>query len=228
MHNQVIREIADKIIQKKRDTSPLRVGIDGIDASGKTYLANDLTAYLTANGYSILRASIDGFHNPRQTRHRRGSYSPEGYYFDSFNYELLKECLLEPLSPRGNRVCRLKAYDFKTDTEIHNVELMAENDQILIFEGVFLMRREIEQYWDLKIFMDIDFETSIKRALQRDLYLFGSEEETLKRYQERYIPGQKIYLELENPKAKADIVIDNNDFSNPSIITPGSNSKDSR
>ena len=47
--------------------------------------------------------------------------------------------------------------------------------------------------------------------------LFGDEKEILKRYQERYIPGQKIYFELEKPKAKADIIIDNNDFANPLI-----------
>ena len=219
MYNQVVREIANKVIEKKSHTSPLCVGIDGIDAAGKTSLANELTAFLTKKGYPILRASIDGFHNPRQIRHQRGSYSPEGYYFDSFNYELLKKCLLEPLSPKGNRVYRLKAYDFKTEREIHSGELRATNDHILIFEGVFLMRREIGHYWHLRIFVDIDFDTGIKRALERDLHLFGSEEEILKRYQKRYIPGQKLYFKLENPKEKAEIVIDNNDFTKPVITT---------
>lgn len=91
------------------------------------------------------------------------------------------------------------------------------NAHILIFEGVFLFRHEIEQYWDLKILVDIDFQTSIQRAIERDLYLFGDEKETLKRYQKRYIPGQKIYIESENPYAKADIIINNNDFRRPSI-----------
>jgi uridine kinase len=225
MYNQIVREIAGKVIELKSNISPLCVGIDGIDASGKTYLANELTAFLTKTRYSILHASIDGFHNPRRIRHQRGSYSPEGYYFDSFNYELLKKSLLEPLSPKGNRAYRLKAFDFKTETEIQSDELRATNDNILIFEGVFLLRREIEHYWDLKIFVDIDFKTSIKRAIERDLYLFGSEEEILKKYQERYIPGQKIYFELENPKEKADIIIDNNDFTKPLITTNGSTSK---
>jgi uridine kinase len=224
MYDQVVREIADRVIKKKGNTSPLCVGIDGIDASGKTYLANELTAFLTKIGHPILHASIDGFHNPRQIRHRRGSYSPEGYYFDSFNYELLKKCLLEPLSPKGSRIYRLQAYDFKTETEIDSGKLRATNDNILIFEGVFLMRREIEHYWDLKIFIDVDFETCIKRALKRDLYLFGSAEEILKRYEERYIPGQKMYLKLESPKEKADIIIDNNDFKKPLITTHGGTS----
>ena len=212
----MVIELANIILEHKKDT-PIRVGIDGIDAAGKTFLANEIARYLEGNGNPVIRASVDGFHNPRNIRHQRGSYSPEGYFYDSFNYELLKSCLLKPLDPEGNRLCRLKAFDFKTDTEIYTDEIKATNADILIFEGVFLFRREIERYWDLKLFVDIDFQTCLKRALERDLYLFGDEKEILKRYQERYIPGQKIYFELEKPKAKADIIIDNNDFANPLI-----------
>jgi uridine kinase len=217
MYEQVIKELASKILEKKSNSSSFCVGIYGIDAAGKTFLADELAAFLIENGHTVIRASLDGFHNSRHIRHQHGSYPPEGYYFDSFNYELLKKCLLEPLKPKGNRTYHLKAFDFKTDTEILASELKATNAHILIFEGVFLFRSEIEHYWDLKIFVDIGFQTSIKRALERDIYLFGNEEEILKRYQERYIPGQKIYFELENPKEKADIIIDNNDVTKPLI-----------
>jgi len=203
-------------LEHKKDL-PLRVGIDGIDAAGKTTLANEIACYLVENGYLVIRASIDGFHNPHNIRHKRGNYSPEGYYYDSFNYELLKSCLLLPLEPEGNRVCHLKAFDFKSDTEISTDETKVTNAHILIFEGVFLFRHEIEPYWDLKILVDINFQVCIKRALERDLYLFGDEKEILKRYQQRYIPGQNIYIKSEKPYSKADIVINNNDFIRPSI-----------
>jgi uridine kinase len=220
MHQPVIEEIANLILEVKR-YSPLRVGIDGIDAAGKTFLTNALAAELTENGAAVMRASIDGFHNPRQIRYQRGSTSPEGYYYDSFNYELLKASLLEPLEPTGSRLCRLKAFDFKTDSEIHADEFQATDESILVFEGAFLFRPELRRYWDLKIFIEIDFETSLKRALERDLYLFGEQQEIIKRYQERYIPGQKIYLESEKPQFLADLVIDNNDFTRPRIIFRG-------
>jgi uridine kinase len=216
MSQRIVPKLARAILEHKKD-SPLRVGIDGIDASGKTFLANEIASFLVEIGHPVIRASIDGFHNPRTIRHKRGSYSPEGYYYDSFNYDLLKSCLLEPLEAEGNRICRPKAFDFKTDANISIDELKVTNDHILIFEGVFLFRHEIDPYWDIKIFVDIDFKESLKRALERDLYLFGDEKEILKRYQERYIPGQKIYIESENPYAKADIVVNNNDFLNPSI-----------
>jgi len=210
----MIEEVASRIVVMKKGF-PFRVGIDGIDAAGKTTIADEIASCLTDSGHPVLRTSIDGFHNPRRIRHQRGSYSPEGYYYDSFNYELLKRYLLEPLGPTGSRVCQLKGFDFKADTDVCVDELMATNTHILIFEGVFLFRHEIEHYWDLKILVDIDFETSIQRALERDLYLFGDQKEILKKYQERYIPGQKIYIQAEKPHEKADLVINNSDFANP-------------
>lgn len=215
---QVIHELAQSILSFKRDV-PLRVGIDGVDAAGKTSLANELAKELTNLGHPVLRASIDGFHNPKEIRRQRGSLSPEGYYYDSFNYVLLTTHLLQPLEPQGNRRIRLSAFDFKTEQETAAEELTVTNDHILIFEGVFLFRPELIRYWDVKIFVEIDFETSLNRALERDLYLFGSKEEIERRYKERYIPGQKIYLVSETPQQKADIVIDNNDFMNPAIIS---------
>ena len=214
---QVIHELAQSILSFKRDV-PLRVGIDGVDAAGKTSLANELAKELTNLGHPVLRASIDGFHNPKEIRRQRGSLSPEGYYYDSFNYGLLITYLLQPLEPQGNRRIRLSAFDFKTEQETAAEELTATNDHILIFEGVFLFRPELIRYWDVKIFVKIDFQTSLDRALERDLYLFGSKEEIKKRYNERYIPGQKIYLETVCPQQKADIVINNNNFMKPVII----------
>ena len=214
---QVIAKLAQIILSHKKDV-PLRVGIDGVDAAGKTLLANELAEELAKLGHPVLRASIDGYHNPKEIRRQRGSLSPEGYYYDSFNYFLLTTHLLQPLEPQGNRRIRLSAFDFKTEQETAAEELTVTNDHILIFEGVFLFRPELIRYWDVKIFVEIDFETSLNRALERDLYLFGSREEIEKRYNERYIPGQKIYLVSETPQQKADIVIDNNDFMNPVII----------
>jgi uridine kinase len=61
----------------------------------------------------------------------------------------------------------------------------------------------------------------MQRALLRDAELFGSIDETRKRYVERYIPGQKLYLKTVDPESKADIVIDNNDPMNPFILNRG-------
>jgi hypothetical protein len=46
---------------------------------------------------SVIRASVDGFHNPRAVRYEGGRYSPEGYFENSYNYAALKQCFLDPL-----------------------------------------------------------------------------------------------------------------------------------
>ena len=40
---------------------PVRVAIDGIDAAGKTVLANELAVSLRFFGRQVMRASVDGF-----------------------------------------------------------------------------------------------------------------------------------------------------------------------
>src|SRR3712207_671524 len=97
---------------------PTRVSIDGIDAAGKTTLANELVPSLEPRGRSVIRASIDGFPRPRAERYVRGPESPEGYYRDSFDYNALRDAPLTPLGPGGNRVYRTASFDFRTDSPV--------------------------------------------------------------------------------------------------------------
>ncbi len=59
----VISECAEKIMNIRID-HPLRVGVSGITASGKTTLANEIARELQARGRKVIRTSIDQFHHP--------------------------------------------------------------------------------------------------------------------------------------------------------------------
>lgn len=72
-------------------------------------------------------------------------------------------------------------YDFRTESEVEQEPGLAPEDAVLIMEGVFLLRPELHQYWDYKIFLHVDFEQVIMRAKKRDQYLFGSEGEIERR-----------------------------------------------
>lgn len=200
-----------------KSSHPLRVAVDGVDAAGKTELANELVAPLQAAGYHPLRASIDGFHHPAEFRHRRGSLSPVGYYHDSFDHQRLIIALLAPLGPGGSRLVRRAVFDFRADAAVDAPLEEFPERTILLFDGVFLLRPELREYWDISIFVHADFEITLARAQQRDLALFGSAEQVRQRYEARYIPGQRLYLAESEPTRRATLVVDNNDPENPSL-----------
>ena len=215
--SQLVDHLVSRIIRIEQQ-HPVRIGIDGVDAAGKTTLAEELVVPLRACGRPVILASIDGFHNPARIRHARGNISPEGYYHDSFNYQALTESLLVPLGPGGSRRYVSAFFDYRTDLELKIPIRVAEANAILLFEGVFLLRSELMGYWDFTIFVEAAFETTLARAEERDAVLFGSVEEVRKRYEQRYIPGQKLYFAECRPQERAKVVIDNNDPWNPVVL----------
>ncbi len=199
---------------------PLRVAIDGIDAAGKTRLADELAPLIEAQGRPVIRASIDGFHHPRSIRYRRGPDSPEGYYQDSFDYTALRALLLDPLGPRGNgQYCRA-VFDVHADSRLALAEEQAPASAVLLFDGVFLLRPELADRWDYHILVSVTMEIALERAMRRDLALFGSPEMIQARYRQRYFPGQRIYYDIASPREQADVIIDNNDLAHPQLIFP--------
>ena len=213
---QVVDCIAARIVDV-RLRHPTRVAIDGVDAAGKTMFADELAGAVQRLGRPVIRASIDGFHNPRSIRHRRGSLSPEGYFQDSFNYPALVAALLQPLGSAGSGAFRRAVFDFRTDEAVTVAFENASPDSVLLLDGVFLLRDELRAHFDFSVFIRADFEVTLKRAEQRDVELFGGVEEVRQRYRQRYIPGQERYLKTEQPERWASVIVDNNDPMRPTI-----------
>lgn len=210
----VVGRLAAMIASVRLD-HPVRVGIDGVDCAGKTVLADELVAPLKSFSRPVIRASLDGFHNPRAIRHGRGRTSPIGYYEDSFDHGAVVSCILRPLGPGGNMRFKPAVFDFRTDSPIEGPWLTAPKDAVLVFEGIFLHRSELLPYWDFSVFVDADFEVTIRRAVRRDKDLFETGSKTREIYEERYIPGQKLYISTQRPLEKADVIVGNNDPDNP-------------
>ncbi len=205
-------------IKNLKNGKPLIIGIDGVDTSGKTTLADIIAEELSKEpNIRTIRISIDKFHNPKEIRMRQGSLSPKGYFEDSFNYDVIINQVLQPIK-KGKENILLGIYDYRFENEIEKVSIKIDNNSVVLFDGVFLLRDELYPYWDLSVFLEVDFTEVIKRALKRDITLFGSDKEVLNRYENRYIPGQQLYINTSHPQNKANIVIDNNDYNNPKII----------
>ncbi len=211
----VIQTLADAVVSLRRP-HPVRVAIDGIDNAGKTVLADEMAALVERRGRPVLRASIDGFHRPRAERLRRGALSAEGYYYDSFDYGALRRCLLEPLGPGGDLVCRTAVFDLEADTTVEPGPTAVSTDTVLLFDGVFLQRPELGYCWDLVVLVEVSFEEALRRARIRDEGRFGDELET--RYLKRYLPGQRLYLEQCRPMEHADFIVDNSRPEQPRLL----------
>jgi uridine kinase len=214
---ELIERLAEHMAAIER-AHPVRVAIDGIDAAGKTTLADELVEPLEARGRPVIRASIDGFHRPRAERYRRGADSPRGYYEDSFDYAALREALLLSLGPGGSRRYRRAMFDYRADMPAALPEDEAPKDAVLLFDGVFLLRPELDGLWDCRIFVEVPFAVALRRAMSRDVALFGSAEVARGRYERRYIPGQRLYFAAAQPRERADVVIENSDPDRPEIV----------
>jgi uridine kinase len=193
------------------------VAIDGPDAAGKTTLANRLAQTLTI---PTLRASIDGFHRPREARMARGIDSPHGYYEDSFDQVALERNLLGPFA-RGDSAVRTRVFDFRTDSAIDEDPTWIAPACVLLFDGVFLLRPELRHWWNLSIYLHVPELVTLARAKERDSELFGSPEIVEARYRLRYLPGQSLYREEAKPQFAAHIVLDNSNPDDPVVLKWG-------
>lgn len=87
----------------------------------------------------------------------------------------------------------------------------------LLAEGVFLLVPELRDCWDLTIYLDVSPEETLRRALERDVAVFGSAERVRERYTHRYLPGQRLYRDAVRPVHTADVVIGYDNPGNPVI-----------
>ena len=216
----LISELVDAISHVHRP-HPIRIAIDGVDAAGKTTLADELVEPLEQLDREVIRASMDGFHNPATLCYQKGDPSPEGYFRDSFNLAALIDSLLAPLGPRGNRQYRRTFFDHRLDATLECSVDKATQRAVLLFDGVFLLRDELRPFWDFSIFVRASFEVAVARAELRDREFACDEAGVRRRYVERYVPGQRLYFAEARPERRADFVVDNDDPERPSIVSHG-------
>ncbi|WP_240742450.1 cytidylate kinase family protein [Micromonospora zingiberis] len=195
---------------------PTRVAIDGPPAAGKTTLADELAVVLRAQGRDVIRATIDDFLFPRAQRYPRGEYSAEGCYFDTHDHDALNRVLLDPLGPDGDRRIQLAVYDHTSDSVLSPAVITAPLDAVLVFDGVFLMRPELIDRWDLRIFVSTALDATVDRAVIRESRV-SSQAEVERRWRERYIPSQKFYFTTVRPTDHADIILHNDEPQQPAL-----------
>src|SRR5262249_9656863 len=87
-------------------------------------------------------------------------------------------------------------------------EYRFEDIDIILLDGIFLLKQDLRGYFDLSFWVDCTFETALERALQR-----GQEglppEEARRDYDPIYCPAQRLPLARANPRSFGTAIIPN-------------------
>lgn len=194
----------------------LLVGIDGFTAAGKTSFGHELAQYVGAAGRPALRATLDDFKNPWKDRHLYDRESGEGYYRNAYDYESVRRLLLDPCRSPDATSCSLCGIDPLTQRDHSADRTPLAADSVLIVDGVFAFRPEIDAYWDFRVWLQVDAELSVRRGAERDQNWAGSDAESIHR--DRYLVAEHLYLAEVDPLPRTDVVIDNSAFDAPYVV----------
>jgi uridine kinase len=85
---------------------------------------------------------------------------------------------------------------------------------VLVLDGMFLHRDELAGEWDVSVLLDVPFAETLRRMAGRD----GSHPDPEHPSMRRYVEGQRLYLRTSHPSARADLVVDNTDVTDPQVV----------
>ena len=199
----------------------LRVAVSGRTAAGKSTLADELAERLAARGRTALRASLDDFQRPWRDRHLHDRLSGEGYYRNASDLDLVRRLLLDPAGPEGSGQVVLCSIDPLTQVDHSTTLDELPADRVLVVDGVFAFRPELDPCWDLRIWVEVDAETSLARCTTRDAGRDGGPEAAAALLRERYGPAEELHAAEVGPIERADRVVDNTDVHRPLIRREG-------
>ena len=211
------RDLRDRV-RRRYPAGRVIVAIDGLDGAGKTVFADGLAEVFAETGDAVFRAGIDGFHRPRAERYLRGRRSPEGFYQDSYDYATFRRVLIDPFRDGAQTAAttgfQLAAFDVARDAPVESQWVTAPLDAVLVVDGIFLNRPELQDLWDWSVWLDVPFDVAYARMALRD----GSDPDPDAPSNARYRQGQEIYLNEAHPRAAASVIVDNTDLAHPRIV----------
>jgi len=209
----MIKKISDEIIKRSENTDVFVVGLSGPDASGKTQMSKKIVKELQNKGVNVICIPSDWFHHPKAYRRASNGEPHEQFLYNTINFDRLIQEVLEPVK---NKADTIKFTHFNVDTDEGEEEVRElECPLILLIEGIFLFQPKLIDYFDFKIYLNVDPKETIKRAIDRDACRFGEADEVTERYESKYNKGQALHRELHKPLDLADWIIDNNNWKNP-------------
>lgn len=161
------------------------IAVDGHGGSGKSTLAKILAKKL--NAQTIHTDDFAGWDNPLNW------------------YPNVIEKVFEPIANGAKTL----SYQPASWWENHHPEPVVNQPvtDIMILEGVSSSRKEFRDYVSFSIFVDTPKDVCLQRGVERDLSTGKSEEEITEMW-EKWFEEESKYIQRDNPKGHADLVVD--------------------
>ena len=198
------------------EDAPRAVCLTGVGCSGKTTLAAELVDIVRGAGRPVVAVSYDGFHLPRERRHRRGRTSAAGYLDDSFDPAALRRCVLDPVASSASSIVPA-AYDLAADLPVEPRPAPLARNAVVLVEGSFLLVPELADRWDLSVLVVADPGRVLERGLVRDADL-GTPDQVRELYLRRYLAAEALHHERDDPWSAADVVVEMSDPAAPRVL----------
>jgi uridine kinase len=200
--------LADAVAERARTATrraPL-VGVSGIDGSGKSTMAPALAAALAQRRVHAAVVTVDPWHTPAPIR-----FNPRDparhFYRHAFRWTELFERVVDPLRRHRALTLSLPLLRLADDSWYEHAYDFRDVD-IVILEGIFVLRRLFRPRYDVGVWVHCSFETALRRALARNQE--GRDPAALRHdYATIYFPAQRLHVRRDQPAAAADVLLDN-------------------
>ena len=205
--------VISAIIEKRAALSPERallVGISGIDAAGKGFVAARIAESLVKRGIKPGVISVDGWLNLPHVRFQRRNVAKH-FYESAIRFDEMFERVILPL--RDTRSINVES-DFaeETATTFRKHRYDFRKIDIVILEGIFLLKPAYRHHFHLTIWIDCSLATALRRAITRCQENLPPRE-TEHAFETIYFPAQRIHFARDNPQGAADFIIRNDNAS---------------
>jgi uridine kinase len=165
-----------------------------------------MLAGLRADGIRAVLLGSDGWLNLPAIRFSK-DHPAEHFYSHALRFDEMFSRLVFPL--RDHRSIRVEA-DFAEETADSYRQQLYEfsNVEVILLEGIYLLKRAFQDYYDYSVWIDCGFETALERAIARGQEGMAAAE-TIKAYRTIYFPAQEIHFERDQPREAATAIINN-------------------
>jgi len=204
-----VHRVAARVQAARRVVSGRRsvlVAVSGIDGCGKGYLTERFVEALRVDGTRTAVIHVDGWLNLPQARFS-ATNPAEHFYRHAVRFNEMFERLVLPL--RERRSVTLNADTTEERAVSYRAHLYDFRDvDVILLEGIFLLRPELMPYYDVAIWIRCGFETALERAVKRAQEGL-SPRDTVDAYRRIYFPAQEIHFRRDDPTAAATLIVDN-------------------